>query len=699
MAKTNKKETHLDAKKQLELDEKELELKQNYSEHSIFAFINKNRFVVLIMCAIIALTAYFMYRSTMEYPMVFCDDNIFILDYKEFNKPAFNADSTKNMDTLKSKVKESFTRTFGTSYYRPMLGISFLLDAHMSKDYDKNPEGVENVVGIFHRTNIFLHVIGSIFVFGLLVSLGYRRLDSFIFGMLFTLHPMLTPAASWISGRNDSLLAMFVSIAFVVMVQIYNYDYKTALSTSLKIVFYLLFAFFFTLALYTKEVIVFYPFVFLAYVLFFRKDNPFKILVGKKLNSAERDSWIIAGIMSVIGFYWYFVARADAIEGISNPDTIGWEAFFKNYMTLPAMIGKIFLPIKAIALPSFEPFSIITGFLITAIIAYLIISSNRTSRSKILFGLAWFLFFLFPTLFIRIVFVDDFFDYAEHRAYLPIIGIFLIVIELMKAYKIDFTKKGALAIAMLVLAVFGFKSYTYKETFNGRKHFWGHMVDLYPDKSRGYLDLGKAFLVKGEVAEAERLYKRGIVLNPNNKNLYIDLGVLYLQTGRMEESIEMSKKAISIDPNDGMANYNLGWAYFEKGQYAESVPFMEAGINRMGNAQWGLKLGKAYYFTGKYKEAVQLYNNLQRVMPNNPVIISETGLCLFELGSVAEAEKYLTSAIQIAPGYMEGYVNLFNFYIRTNRPQNIRQVYQAAAASGVQFPAQVMQFLKQNGVV
>ncbi len=687
------------SKKQSETDEEQSQILEEQNRNPFWAFVNKSPFIIPIMVIIIGVVAYAMYKPTLDYKLVFCDDNIFLLDYKDFNKPTFNQDSTINTDTLYSKVKQSFGRTFGTSYYRPMLGISFLLDAHMSKDYEKDPENTEKVVSVFHRTNIWLHVIGSVFVFGLLVSIGYRRLDSFIFGMLFTLHPMLTPAASWISGRNDSLLAMFVAIAFVCMVQIYNFDFKTGLSSAIKVALYLLFALFFTLSLYTKEVIVFYPFVFLAYVVFFRKENPFNFAVRGKLKENLKDSWILALIMAVIGMHWYFGTRASAIAGIENPDTIGWDAFIKNYPTLPAMIGKIFLPIKSIALSSFEPFSIICGVLITLIIIYAVINISNASRSRILFGLSWFLFFMIPTLFIRIAFVDDFFDYAEHRAYLPIIGIFLIIIEILKSLNVNFTRIGALVAAFLVMLIFGYKSSTYRETFDGRKLFWGHMVELYPDKSRGYLDLGKAYLVKGEFQEAERLYKRGIVLNPNNKNLYIDLGVLYMQVGKIEESIEHSKQAIQIDPQDAMANFNLGWAYNEKGQYKESIPYLNTAVNRLGNPHWAVKLLSSLYYVGQYNDAYSLATRLMPILGPNPSVYMFAGLSKFEMGDPNAGEQLISQAINAAPQSVEPYVNLINLYIRTNQKAKIGQVYSLGLKNGVNYPPQILNQLKQTGAI
>ncbi|MCX6148690.1 MAG: tetratricopeptide repeat protein, partial [Candidatus Kapabacteria bacterium] len=501
------------------------------------------------------------------------------------------------------------------------------------------------------------------------------------FAMIFALHPLLTPAASWISGRNDSLLAMFVAISFVCLTLYYDRkDWS-------KWLFLALYTLFYAFALFTKEVGVFFPFVVISYVIFFRREKFFTL-----------KTMITAGATMLVGFTWYYL-RALAIEDIQNPDTIGFEAFFKNYPTLPAMIGKIFLPIKSIALSSFEEFTIISGILITILLIYAIFKVNNTSKSKILFGISWFLMFLIPTLFIRIVFVDDFFDYAEHRAYLPIIGVFIIVIELLKALKVDFTKKGTLIISMCVIMLFGYKSYTYKRTFDGRKNFWGHMTSIYPDKSRGYLDLGKAYLVKSEFAEAEKLYLRGIVLNPNNVNLYIDLGVLYMQVGRVEDAITKSKQALAIKNTDPMANFNLGWAYNEKGMYAESIPFLENSLRGMNNPNWWMRLGNSYYNTAQHEKAINAFTQVLNMQPNNFIAMSNMAVSLSMTNKFIEAEQMLLKSIQLQPRYPDSYNNLLNIYVSSNQKQKISSVLQAMKGQGINVNEGLAQTLKQIGAM
>ena len=72
--------------------------------------------------------------------------------------------------------------------------------------------------------------------------------------------------------------------------------------------------------------------------------------------------------------------------------------------------------------------------------------SKSIDKNKVYFGFLWFLLLVFPTLLIRIIYVEDFFDYAEHRAYLVMIGLIIVILEILRANKVNFKKPIALSI-------------------------------------------------------------------------------------------------------------------------------------------------------------------------------------------------------------------------------------------------------------
>ena len=385
----------------------------------------------LVYAAIIVIAGVFIYQRTIDYDLVYCDDNIFVIDYLEYNK---NPDNIIN----------SFKKSIGASYYRPVLASSFIIDYQIG---EQNPS-------TYRATNVILHLIGSVLVYFVLVKLRYPRIGALIFGLIFVAHPVLTPAASWISGRNDSLITLFVASSFLALLGFYRSE------TSNKYIFYALHMLLFAIALFTKETAAFLPFVILAYIVFFKKD---KLITSKSIS-------LVAG-WGLIGLIWLLI-RDQALAHLGeSPDTIGLTALWKNLPSVPAMMGKVFLPWKMHALANFEQFSILTGLAaIGAIIAFIFLKKD-VDRKKVLFGFLWYLILILPTLLIRIVYVDDFFDYAEHRMYLLMIGIFIIILEILKAYKVDFKNPLVLAVSFIIIAALGYRSFVYQPVFENRKTY------------------------------------------------------------------------------------------------------------------------------------------------------------------------------------------------------------------------------------
>jgi len=101
-----------------------------------------------------------------------------------------------------------FIRGGGSTYYRPVLMLSFLVDISL---WDAHP-------GLMHLVNILLHVFNTILVY-LNVSVFYPRQKGtvravpLVAAILFLVHPINTESINWISGRSDPLAAFFVLIA------------------------------------------------------------------------------------------------------------------------------------------------------------------------------------------------------------------------------------------------------------------------------------------------------------------------------------------------------------------------------------------------------------------------------------------------------------------------------------------------------
>ncbi|MGH9330769.1 MAG: hypothetical protein ACRD09_10015, partial [Vicinamibacterales bacterium] len=83
------------------------------------------------------------------------------------------------------------------SYYRPLVIVSFMVDAQV---HGADPR-------VYHLTNVVIHILSVILLFMLLRRLGSGEVPALALALLFAVHPANVQAVAWIPGRNDTLMA------------------------------------------------------------------------------------------------------------------------------------------------------------------------------------------------------------------------------------------------------------------------------------------------------------------------------------------------------------------------------------------------------------------------------------------------------------------------------------------------------------
>ncbi len=616
----------------------------------------------MLYSGIILIVGFLLYARAIGFDYVYNDDNLFILDepYKSLNADIGN-------------IPKTFTQglTSGGQYYRPLLSISWIIDAQFAADNATDPS-------FYHFSNIMFHVIGSLLMFIALIKLRYDYILSLLFGLLFVVHPILTPSACWISGRNDSILAIFVLLAFISLI-----NYKDSAS-SYKWIWYLLNLLFFAASIFTKEVGVFFVLVAAAYLYFRNKKKFFE-----SENIALAAGWII------IAFIWYFM-RHEALKNNPSPETIGFEAFIENYPTFFAMLGKMILPIKMAPLSSYEWMSVTAGVLFALGTGALFYFSKTLDRKKALLGITIYVGFIVLPLFVRLPGAKDYFDYVEHRAFLPMFGIFILIIEAVKSFKVDFKSKAFIGIMAAIILIFGIRTVVYQNAFQNRFNYWRNIRDVYPHKGRAYFDLAKAYMEIDSLKKAEELYFTGVRISPSYKGFYIDLSYLYSKTQQYKKSAKMARKALELDPNDGNANLNMGQALAAMNKYGEAIPYYQKALPKNANKpEMYISLGLAYFHTGQLDKAISEYHRAVQVKPNYALGYSNLASAYYQKKEYEKARDMWMRSIQIDPKLDASYNNLVIYYMQVeNNPEKARQIVQTAKQNGVRISKGVINMIR-----
>lgn len=142
-------------------------------------------------------------------------------------------------------------------------------------------------------------------------------------------------------------------------------------------------------------------------------------------------------------------------------------------------------------------------------------------------------------------------------------------------------------------------------------------IHVAPDKDQAHFLLAEALFQRQEFAEAKACYQRAVQLQPLNRRAYYGLMKV---CSRLEQPDEAAK-------------------------YAAQFRRLDAGVD----------------------EAVQLYQELVQLEPNNAAHYQQLGFLQARLGNLAAAEDSLKRMVAVAPQQAASYRALAKLYLNTGQ--------------------------------
>jgi tetratricopeptide (TPR) repeat protein/SAM-dependent methyltransferase len=196
---------------------------------------------------------------------------------------------------------------------------------------------------------------------------------------------------------------------------------------------------------------------------------------------------------------------------------------------------------------------------------------------------------------------------------------------------------------------------------------------------------------RGDLAQAEGLYRQVLQAVPAHLDGLNLLGVLAIQTGRHELAVELIGKAIAV--NDKVADFhnNMGEALRRMGKLERAVDhftkavdlepkFLEAQQNL---AHGCLALGLALRERGRLDDALAQFRRAVALKQDHAEAHNNLGNALREAGRLAPAAAALSRAIELKPDYAFAHHNLGLVEFARGRPDQALRLARQALALGV----------------
>ncbi len=526
---------------------------------------------------------------------VYFDDDILILENQ--------SKITDPGNLLKTFRSDAFFNN-SSPFYRPLLNVSFMVDAQIG---GTNP-------GIYHFTNILLHILTALSLLVLLQLLGFSYNKSLAGALVFSVHPLMANAVFWIPARNDLLVTLFSLLFFIYVIKFVKERKVSAL---------ILTAVFFFLALFSKESAIILPILVVLYLFITKQYHP------------DKQKLILLIVLLVIVAGWYLL-RITAIDMRSDTQR-GFSVLFKSIPFAFEIIAKFFLPFNYAATPVFTWVLTSLGILFTLITCILIIRFGKSNMALIIFGAAWFILFCLPNMYVRLVSAPDSYEYLAHRGYLPIAGLLIVLLALIPDLKSGFNRKFGMVVFSLMIIIFSAFSFDTGNKYRSPVAFWKSAIEYNPNRAWFYHFLGRYYFKQGDYIMFEKYIREAIALKEYPRFLY-NLGMLYFT----------EKKG-----------YDTAFRYLTR---AHELGFHNPEATR-NYVNLCIISANDFFRNHAYHKAAQCCEIAVSLDPVNSVAVYNLGLYYVYQGENKKAAAMWRRSLTIKPVPVEAYRSLYLYYL------------------------------------
>ena len=568
-------------------------------------------------------------------------------------------------------VKWAFT-SYATGNWMPLTWFSFALNYLMG---GLNPR-------VFHATNVLLHALNTVLVFGFCLRLlralpeenprGMARLKgfalpvSFLTALVFGLHPIHVESVAWATERKDVLYSLFY------LWSLYLYlGYVSSGARNKNLRWGSLFLYF--LSLLSKPMAVTLPFVFLIldYWPLQRLFPDFRAALK------EKAPFFALALASV------FITLLSHAKAMSYA-----RSSVEFYWVLNAFRSMIFYPLKMVwpsGLTAYYPFppQLDTAYLVEEIgsIGLVGLASYYSWRWRRKAPYLWTVWLYYQITLAPVVgFIQTGSEAAADRyTYLPCLGFFFLF-SAAAAWWVAYNRFLLGMLAAVLTAVLGFLTVTQIGMWKDTPTLWKRVTQVYPDENAdSYSRLGVAYLKAHRYDDALTAFSRAAVIPPPMARTFHGYGTALVYKDRIPEAIQAFQYALTLDPTLTGPRANLWMVYEKLGQHEAAVEQMKEALRlEPTSAVYENNLGVSYGFLKRYPQAEAAFAKAHQLEPQNAeYLVNLATICEWE-GKTKDALAWYRKGMALNPKEPVYPLKVADFYLSKGmKPQALESLQKA----------------------
>jgi Tfp pilus assembly protein PilF len=599
---------------------------------------------LLLAVALAGVTA-LVYAPVARFDFVSLDDPLYITD-NDWVLRGLDAES----------VEWAFTRSLGANWM-PLTFLSHMLDVELF--------GLDS--GAHHRTNLLLHVVGSLLLFGVLGSMTGRAVPAALVAAAFALHPLHVESVAWVTERKDVLSGVF---AFAT---IGAYLRFARLGGPLR---YALVVLALALGLMSKAMLVTLPFVLLlldVWPLGRIEPRGSSGAIGwlEANGGAERpgryrraplvrlviEKLPLLALVGLCSMLTYVVQQQAGAMIVG--DAVALSERLQNALYSYARYLELHLWPSGLSVQVPHPFLPDDGgrglsslqLALAAVLLAIAISAAIRAGGAAWVGLAWFAGMLVPV--IGLVQVGPQ-GMADRYSYLPSVGLFIAIVwplaDVLRERGHRAERLGV-GLALCALAALAVVTSQLLPHWRGALALFERAIAVNPQNYLARYGLAKAYRGLDRNHDALQQYRRVLETRPQSARAHNGAGAMLREEGELALAIEHLEHALELQPTLVLARGNLGLALRDLGDGEGAERELREAV-RLAPEAYSTRVHLAHLLReqGRRDEAIAEYRRVLERRPDHVVARRVLATLLAERGERDEAEALLRSVLADRPG-------------------------------------------------
>jgi protein O-mannosyl-transferase len=589
----------------------------------------------IFVCALICALVFLIYGQTLSFGFVSLDDLTYVTENPFVNTGVTlrNAMAAFSIEGVSSKGN-----------WIPLVWLSLMLDVEMYGDW----------AGGFHLTNVIVHCVNAFLLYAGLMSMTRRWGESAAVAILFAVHPLHVESVAWVAERKD-VLSTFFGFAAIWAYGLY--------ATRSRFAYYLISMTAFVCSLLSKQTFVTLPFLLLLLDYWplgrwFRNDlrNSKPSDVDTDMSASVNDAGRRVLYEKIP--YLVFALIFCGIVLIAQTHSMTQEA------TLSSRVGNAVISYFRYAAKTIWPTDmsvfyphptndiepLALGIAATFVIGASVAAIVAARRAPYVFtGWFWFLGTLVPMIGVIQVGRQQM---ADRYAYLPINGLFVVLVWTLSDLLSRLSLKKSIAHAFAVLVVTASTLIAWRQTSHWHSNVALFEHGLSVTNSNGQLHewLAQALFADGETEKAFAHFQRAAVLVPLDHIVFEKWGMCLSEDGRIDEAIEKYHRSLTNNPRHAPAHVGLGLLYERNGYVGQAMDHFRAAVSSDPTSSVAhYNLGRQLLIAGRLIEAITHFQHAIDLNPDYAMAHSNLGLAFYTQGRLELAAHSFRTAIRVDP--------------------------------------------------